>query len=589
MYDTPIGVGGKIDTSTGAILSGPMAGQQASNSGTVTRYTDPAASASAPLVKSPIYNGPTIVGYSDQFGQAPSRYGETLSSPYGATTFSSADENSIRNNARSQAQAGIDAINEMMASELASARQRGEERLGETRALGAATGVIGAPRGNAQLDNTRAVNAAEENAIRAAAATKLAGINDNINSRGDQLVQAAKGAASQNADKYVALLKAHSDNALTDMKQLAAAGAELTPNQRNKLISQTGYDATTFDQLYKSYQVSNDPTIINKDKPQIVGDQAVFFKHNPDGTISSMSIALPPSSTGKTVTTAEGVMAEQSDGSWRRVGTPNTGSGAPKAAGVGDTVQTLAEALVNGQLAPAELSKRSSGVGNMNQILAAANKYSQDTYGKPFNIATADRNYKYATNVQTQNTLNYLGSLVGSNGGSGNLDDLKSLSGSIKRTSFPALNSVAAWARLESGDPSMASYHAVLTEVADQVAKILQGGGTGSGTSDAKLAQASALFQSSFSKAQIDGVVTSLKPLLMNRAKNIIGNNPYLSDYADGFGFEQKGAGSGIYKTGSATQTTQQRAADAGYDYDAMRADGASDEEINAALDQAGS
>lgn len=212
------------------------------------------------------------------------------------------------------------------------------------------------------------------------------------------------------------------------------------------------------------------------------------------------------------------------------------------------STQGLAQQLVNGQLAPSELSKRTTGSSSYSDILNAANAYSEATTGKPFNIANADRDYKFANNAQTQNTLNYLKGLVGTSDGKGNLsggnlDSLVTQSNGIARTSFPALNDAAAWARLSSGDPAIASYYATVTEVADQVAKVLQGGGTGSGTSDAKLAQASALFQSGFSKAQISGIATTLKGLLQNRATAIVGDNAYLSDYASDFGINQGGEG----------------------------------------------
>lgn len=207
-------------------------------------------------------------------------------------------------------------------------------------------------------------------------------------------------------------------------------------------------------------------------------------------------------------------------------------------------VQDLASQLVNGQIAPSELSKRTTGTASYNDVLSAANLYSKATTNQPFNIAQADRDYKFATRPQTQDTLNYLGSLVGSDDGTGNvsggnLDELVTLSNNIGRTTFPAVNNIAAWTRYSVGDPNIAAFQATATEVADQVAKILQGGGS-SGTSDAKLQQAANLFNTSFTKAQMLATVAALKPLLANRAKSMIKDNAYLSDYADQFGIKQK-------------------------------------------------
>ncbi len=201
----------------------------------------------------------------------------------------------------------------------------------------------------------------------------------------------------------------------------------------------------------------------------------------------------------------------------------------------GDTVSTLAQQLISGNLAPSELSKRATGAGAYNDVLTAADKISMETTGKHFNISKANIDYKFAQQPNTQNTLKYLGSLVGGVGQTGNLDALVNLSNSIDRSNFPKLSDTEQWLKLETGNAPIAAYHATLLEVSDQIAKILQGGSTG-GTSDAKLAQANSLFQTGFNKDQVTAVANALKPLLQNRANNIIGNNPYLSDFAEQFG-----------------------------------------------------
>lgn len=245
-------------------------------------------------------------------------------------------------------------------------------------------------------------------------------------------------------------------------------------------------------------------------------------------------------SAAKTIgTPATGVYQQNSDGSWTQTLAPVGG----------DNVQSLAQELITGNLAPSDLSKRSTGVGSYSDIITAANKLSLDQTGKPFDIAKANTDYKFANNPQTQNTLNYLGSLVGSVDGSspGNLDQLVSLSSQVSepkgllglgQTSFPALNNATQWAKLATGDPLIAAYYSTLLEVSDQVAKVLQGGGSG-GTSDAKLAQAQSLFQKGFTKDQVAAVAGTLKGLLANRATSMIKDNPYLSSYAQEFGITQ--------------------------------------------------
>lgn len=187
--------------------------------------------------------------------------------------------------------------------------------------------------------------------------------------------------------------------------------------------------------------------------------------------------------------------------------------------------------LVDGSEDPTQMTKRAK---NYDQIVKEADAYSRTRYGAPFNLAQAQIDFKEAQNPSVRSTLRYLNSLTGSGednhtgNPSGNLAEISKLSKSIGRTDFPALNDKAAWLRMETGDPKMAAYHTAVTEVADQIAKILQGGGAGGGTSDTKLKQAQDMLSTRFSSDQLDGVVTELRSLLGNRQKSLIQDNRYL-------------------------------------------------------------
>lgn len=180
---------------------------------------------------------------------------------------------------------------------------------------------------------------------------------------------------------------------------------------------------------------------------------------------------------------------------------------------------------------PTQLTKRAK---NYDQIIKDADAYSRSRYGTSFDLAKAQIDFKEAQNPSVRSTLRYLTSLTGSGSDNttgnpnGNLAELNKLSNGITRTDFPAINDAAAWARLEAGDPKMAAYHTAVTEVADQVAKILQGGGSGGGTSDAKLKQAQEMFNTGYSKASMDSVVGEIRSLLGNRQKSLIQDNRYL-------------------------------------------------------------
>lgn len=202
---------------------------------------------------------------------------------------------------------------------------------------------------------------------------------------------------------------------------------------------------------------------------------------------------------------------------------------AMKALQAGDS-DSIAQMLVDGDIVPSQLPKRG------NTYVAALEKAGAlaKSQGKDFSPSKADSDFSFAKNNATQNTMKYLNSLTGKDNNGGNLGVLIDLSDKIKRSQYPALNDALAWGRLKAGDPQMAAYYGVVVEVADQVAKIMQGGSSGA-TSDAKMRQASELFAKGFNPEQVKGVATQLRTLLGNRKKELIGDNKILSkEYGTG-------------------------------------------------------
>jgi hypothetical protein len=188
-------------------------------------------------------------------------------------------------------------------------------------------------------------------------------------------------------------------------------------------------------------------------------------------------------------------------------------------------IKSNAQQIYEGTMDPSNLNKRGKA---FERTLYEVNQLSRAETGKDFDLAKASADYTQANKGNTRQTLDYVNSLTGPDNKSGNLQTLINASDKIKRTQFPALNNVEAWSRLQAGDPDMAGYLTDITEVADQVAKILQGGGSGGGTSDKKLEQAQELFSKGFNGDQIQKVATELRDLLGNRKAAMIGNNRYL-------------------------------------------------------------
>lgn len=270
---------------------------------------------------------PTVSRYADQYASL-FKEGGAYSNMRGLTAE---DENRIRDTERVRVQSQIDAINEAANQELSAARMRGQERSGRGRAIRSATGTEGSPMGDARADEIAAFNTKEQKAIEMEKQAKVDSIMNNVAYRGDEMIQKYKTEARGNADKFVAYLADIANQSRADMQALATAGAELSPDQRMRLIEQTGYDDQTFDTLYKSMKISNSEEYINKDKPQIVGNKAVFFKQTKDPrtgavTLSTEEIELPDA--GKAIKQImardDGMYVFYEDGTWNKVGDAST-------------------------------------------------------------------------------------------------------------------------------------------------------------------------------------------------------------------------------------------------------------------------
>ena len=206
--------------------------------------------------------------------------------------YSASEEEALRKQKRADVQAQVDAINELAQQELTRARVRAQGRLGSGRALSAATGTIGSPIASTRTEGITAVNSAEEAAINAQKLARIQEIETGVENRAADLIEKRKLEATTNAESYMEYLTDTANAARADLTQLAASGVELSPALKTRLIEQTGYDAQTFDELYKSLKIAKSATgeYINKDKPQIVGNKAIFFKQTKDPVTGAVSL-----------------------------------------------------------------------------------------------------------------------------------------------------------------------------------------------------------------------------------------------------------------------------------------------------------
>lgn len=185
----------------------------------------------------------------------------------------------IRRNALNDAQAEIDAINNIYNGLVTQEQKTGIGRLGSTRATAARSGTLGGDFGNADLSKTEQFNNEKVQAIRADQAGKIAEILGRVNTRADAKFQAEQENYFKNAEAKLNYQKKNQEDARADLKNLASTGVgldQLTQEEYNSLIEQTGYDDNDLKAAFtlskpkadiidkqvivnKYYQVSRDP------------------------------------------------------------------------------------------------------------------------------------------------------------------------------------------------------------------------------------------------------------------------------------------------------------------------------------------
>jgi len=128
-----------------------------------------------------------------------------------------------------------------------------------------------------------------------------------------------------------------------------------------------------------------------------------------------------------------------------------------------------------------------------------------------FNWQASEAGYKFASAPGTQTTVRFLNNIEKT------LPVLERASADFKRSGVRIINRATLAAKSQFGDTSVVTFDFARNILADEIAKILQGGGTGSGTSDAKLQQAQQLLAGDMTPAQFDAAIAAARELLSTR------------------------------------------------------------------------
>lgn len=179
-----------------------------------------------------------------------------------------------------------------------------------------------------------------------------------------------------------------------------------------------------------------------------------------------------------------------------------------------DDVAGAATAILAQRMAPSQLSLV-GGMGNRGvkfkqAVVAEVNKRDPN-----FNWQSAEAGYQYGKSPGTQTTVRYLDNVAKT------IPMLRAANQTFKRSNVRFINNVVKSGKSQFGNVDVADFDFKSTLLADEIAKVLQGGGTGSGTSDAKLRQAQSLLGGDMTPDQFETVLDAAEEMLKVRRQSL--------------------------------------------------------------------
>ena len=168
-----------------------------------------------------------------------------------------AEEKGLKEHYTGLAQAQIDAINKIYAGLITREEQAGEERLGQTRAMGARAGLLGSPMGAAQMARTKELTAENIKAVQDEQNFKIQAILGRVDERTEAEIRRRKDESTVNMEKYMNYLKTNLEENKADYAGLAESGVTLARMKANKdyyeqALEECGMSEMEFDFFFES-------------------------------------------------------------------------------------------------------------------------------------------------------------------------------------------------------------------------------------------------------------------------------------------------------------------------------------------------
>lgn len=247
------------------------------------------------------------------------------------------DEAAIRKQKEDLAQAQVNAVNDKYAVIERNDARNIDQMNREQRAANSLRGLTGARKGAADTIATSNKGTDIQNLTAAQKASEIGAIMANADDRASTEFQRQKDEYLANAKDKFAAEQGLADRIRTEaMDNIKSLGAHYSyddlskqkPELVQQLMKETGLDE--FGLKAQFLNNAKDSSTLVSDKPEIIGNKAVFFVKNADGSISQQSLDLPADSTKKIKDvrlTDGGAQILYEDGTYETRGTPGNGDG----------------------------------------------------------------------------------------------------------------------------------------------------------------------------------------------------------------------------------------------------------------------
>ena len=180
-----------------------------------------------------------------------------------------------------------------------------------------------------------------------------------------------------------------------------------------------------------------------------------------------------------------------------------------------ESARAVAQDIIAHRMSPEQMSSMFGGFGPTGQVFKRMVYGEAKKLDPEFNFEQASAEYGFAKSPGFQNTVRYMDGLLNS------LPRLQDAANKLNNGSVKSINSLINAGKSQFNSVDLKAFNTDRTLIGDEVAKILQGGGTGSGTSDKKLEQAQKIFGESDDPAVIAAAIKEVYPLIGNRRSTL--------------------------------------------------------------------